>query len=270
MRTRSKRNSNKKTIASAGLLALAAISVFSVGFASWIIGSETTKSTDQFTVNVEDVTDSRVQITSAAMTDSSIKFGSVTDNEGLITSTTNDEDLTLAFQIKVSALEIGNFQGFQFYFADKNDAEYEGTTMSAYLASNSNKVFWPGQYGTDDTAYINLVDKDWKTEGTYYAIYSASNIAPSVGSEDNHNWSVDVTTSETEVTFTITLDIKWGSFFSGANPVKEQYPEDGDFAGKDVQQKATLFKEALTGLKAINGAKSVINVKHPTEAIQIA
>ena len=275
MRTRSKRNSNKKTIASAGLLALAAISVFSVGFASWIIGSETTGTTGNFEVNVETVTDSRVQIKGAAMTDAKLVFGPFEENTGLITAKAADatEDLQIQFTITADKTEAtsDNFQGFQFNFADDNGEEATNN-ISEYLAAETTKdyIVWPGVYGS----YIALVDDEWNAIGTtYYAKFDGENVtALADNTNGSASWSVSVTNPDagSNIVFTVTLYVKWGSYFGNMNPVHESYTHSSFTGVTDDNAKATAFKQALQSLATINSAKSVINVKHPTSPIEIA
>jgi hypothetical protein len=276
MKTRTKRNSNKKTLATAGLVALAAVSVFSVGFASWIIGSETTGSTGTFDVTVESVTDSRVQIKSAAMVNDDIVFGALTDNAGLITSTATTEDLIFSLEIRVATTEMGNFQGFNFYYSSVGD-DAEKTSVAEYLATQSTpeKILWPGKYGTVEApAYLPLVDKIWKTNGeTYYALYDGNNTVTEVvktgENEPEHSWKVAVSIDGVDTVFTITANIKWGAYFGNKNPVEEKYPTTTPFKNDDVQHNATLFKNAITGLSVLSETQNIIHVQHPTEAVGI-
>ena len=272
MKTRTKRNSNKKTLATAGLVALAAVSVFSVGFASWIIGSETTGSTGTFGVTVESVTDSRVQIKSAAMDDDDINFGAALDSKegtdpGLITSETNTEDLSFSFKITVATAEMGNFQGFNFYYSSEED-NADKTSVSEYLAAQGTpeKILWPGKYGTDETAYIPLVSSTMKS-GTHYVSFNGTNVT--VGSDSNYSWMVEVSTEGENTIFKITANIKWGAYFGNQNPVFEKYPETAPFIKDDVQHNATLFKNAITGLSVLSTTQNKIHIQHPTTAVTI-
>lgn len=267
MKTRTKRNSNKKTLATAGLVALAAVSVFSVGFASWIIGSETMDSTDQFTVNVESVTDSRVQFTASMdPTDNTITLGAQPSNAaGLIRSDASAvEDLTFSFTINATCEDFTtNFKGLGFYYSDGKTGASD-PKISTYLSGETtkNNIVWPGSY---TATYIPLVSAEWSAEGDYFAVYNGTTVleVEKTGVDDPEcNWKVNINLADDNKSaiITVTCYVKWGSAFQGMNPVLDEAMDEPNI--EDI-------KAAIQTFAQINGATNVINIKHPTTAITI-
>lgn len=181
---------------------LAALSVGSVAFASWVLGQQTyTANTGNVSVTVGSVTDNRLTVSvTMDQNDNSVAFdsdGSRTEGTigALDTSTTNSEDLTFAFTISIT---------------------HTDTSINPSTVIDKVEFTLGGLKSYIDGQYIVSPFSD-----TAVTIYSNAAAATNLG--DN----VTITPSETTPTLTIAVKVTfaWGTAFSSANPSKLEATE---------------------------------------------
>lgn len=203
-----KKFKNKKgiTLAVAGL---AALSIITVGFSSWVISASVNNVSQNVTVSVGDVEDNSVTLaivndynTEALDKDLKVAF----DDDGVAvpgnpvqpkTSDTSNEDMVFSFQFTMTA---GNASAF----SNIDYAIISIASTNLYALTNANVIVSPISIDSSGNGSVKIWDSSIDNDST-----SATGLNVSV-----------VETSATVKTVTITYTFKWGSAVGGDNPTQ--------------------------------------------------
>lgn len=191
-----------------GVLGFAAIALTTTGFATWIVGVNTTTSDGTVGVTVDTVSNNGVELTLVLGDDSSIELKEANSADGPVVTVTENESVLNPLQIgvKTFTLEVGK----------------------QFLASNTiTGVEFALKYATDDSTKDikdnvsnkvtdNKIGDKRTTNGSGYWEYVS---APKKVEFDND----DITASQDLTTYTYTISastlvFSWGSFFENKSP----------------------------------------------------
>lgn len=176
---------NNKVIL-ASILALGCLTAASVGFSSWVIAAQSTSTTSNVNVTVDDVEDHRFNV-AASSSDSIIKLAPNTN--GLWISGASEERLDFTFSLTFTAKDSSE----EFNFTSLGDQSFD-INFSFTNTLDINK---------DGNEYINF------PSGTIGTISSSSpGFTPSTG----------VTATQSSNVITYSGKLAWGSFFGNKNP----------------------------------------------------
>lgn len=176
---------NNKVIL-ASILALGCLTAASVGFSSWVIAAQSTSSTSNVNVTVDDVEDHRFNVV-ASSSDSIIKLAPNTN--GLWISGASEERLDFTFSLTFTAK--GSSEAFN--FTSLGDQSFD-INFSFTNTLDINK---------DGNEYINF------PSGTIGTISSSS---------PGFTASTGVTATQSSNVITYNGKLAWGSYFGGKNP----------------------------------------------------
>ena len=203
-----------KKLFAISLISCAAVATAGIGYASWVISTETSQTLDNISVTADNVDDRRTITLGTPALDPSngtVRFGPVEDDAGAIRSETSTEDMSFAFTIDVTAVATAN-----------------GTvTMTPTWPSwNSDYIVTPC------------------TTGTAVKIATVTNGTVAAASE-TPSGEATITPSYSGTTLTVTVEFAWGSYFNNHNPAN---PEDY-FGGKTGK----TLDDAVNALNAVAG-----------------
>lgn len=179
---------NKKHLGLKVSLALATLSLGTVGFSAWIInGSNSVGS--QITFTVGEVTDNSLTVAITDSSNNSVSFDSNSDtSNGIITGSGNSEDLTFGVTYTVTSSNES--------FAAKN------ATITYKYSSDFDGIKSLGDSGYIDSTCLNT---------TTFTLNGA-NENPTSGVNVKYDTNLKV------ATVTHTWTFKWGTLFGGENP----------------------------------------------------
>lgn len=191
---------SRRTYMIGGIVCAAAVACVGIGAGAWTVGNQTVLSADVdgITVDVDQASGLFIDIVDAVVTDGTLKFGSVEDNQGWVTSDETTEDLTIGFKFTMDIPD-GAVIG-------------EGITIavtptiseSLISAVNGGYITLPIQNGVA----FNCVVFDENSQPKVVEDYA------------DEDGSIYVTLDNLTVNVTITAG--WGSLFGGLNPTKDQ------------------------------------------------
>ena len=199
-----------KKLFAISLISCAAVATAGIGYASWVISTDTSQTLNNISVTADQVQDKRtITLGTPALDpdDNTINFGPVQDDTGSITSATTTEDMTFAFTIDVTAVATAN-----------------GTV--------SMTPTWPSW----NSEYIVTPC----TTETAVPIATVTNGTVAAASEKTSD-EATITPSYSGTTLTVTVEFAWGSYFNNHNPAT---PEDyfGGGTGKTLDDAAAALK----------------------------
>ena len=203
-----------KKLFAISLISCAAVATAGIGYASWVISTDTSQTLDNISVTADNVDDRRTITLGTPALDPSngtVMFGPVQDDTGSITSATTTEDMTFAFTIDVTAVATAN-----------------GTVKMTptWPSWNSDYIVTPC---TSETA----VDIATVTNGTVAA------------ARETASDKAKITPSYSGTTLTVTVEFAWGSYFKNHNPAT---PED--YFGGDTGK---TLDDAVNALNTVAG-----------------
>lgn len=228
---------NKKAIALIGVTG--AVALGTIGFAAWqIVGNVPT---DEASVNVSfgDVTSSTLVATeSESGSEKNLKFDGSGNNDGTITSTTNEEDLTfsISYKVKKGSADAA-FTKLEFNLSDQFDS-----------LVTANYIVRP--YANGKTTLT--IDSTAQTK-TYYSTHTNNATfveqEPGEGQIAQKHVITKDTSFNTNFTYNIvsTFNFKWGTTFGEMNPDKFDDGKTGEQATA-VQTALNEFKTAYTAV----------------------
>ncbi len=210
---------HKKAIA-VSVISLVAVATAGIGYASWVISTTNSQTVSNISVTADNVTDNRITIKNAAvggfeggsnMSDTSLRFGPVSDSEGQITSTEDAEDLTFAIHFDVDIPQGSTFNG-------------NIVATAAITGSDS----WDPTYIVNPLASkVTLVNI---TSGTATAASGTSGVTVNLK-------------ESTTYTFEAVFKFGWGDYFDNQNPAEgtESY----------IDGSTVTLENAISALKTI-------------------
>lgn len=203
-----------KKLFAISLISCAAVATAGIGYASWVISTDTSQTLDNISVTADNVDDRRTITLGTPALDPSngtVRFGPVKDDAGAITSATTTEDMSFAFTIDVTAVATAN-----------------GTVKMTPTWPS-----WNPDYIVTPCTSETAVDIATVTNG---AVAAASERA--IG-------KAKITPSYSGTTLTVTVEFAWGSYFKNHNPAT---PEDyfGGDTGKELD-------DAVNALNTVAG-----------------
>lgn len=203
-----------KKLFAISLISCAAVATAGIGYAAWVISTETSQTLDNISVKADQVQDNRTITLGTPALDpnnGTVMFGPVEDDAGAIRSETTTEDMTFAFTIDVTAVATAN-----------------GTvTMTPTWPS------WNSEYIVTPC-----------TTGTAFTIATVTNGTVEAASE-TPSGEATITPSYSGTTLTVTVEFAWGSYFKNHNPAT---PED--YFGGDTGK---ALDDAVNALNTVAG-----------------
>ncbi len=234
------KNKNKFVIHS--VIGLAAISIGTIGFATWITGIDKQSESDALSINV-DTSKNKTCVVEASLSDSEI---SLSEKEAVTGSFIKiedgkDTDLTITFStLKVTVSDYYAFNGLNFTL------EIPGTDGVANCSLNTAKS---GVYPTN--LYREVANSDSKT---YFELEKTSTTATSdftVVASDSSDYI------EGYATYTINakdFNFKWGSLFENKKP--SEYYQSGSKTTNEILKESDVATKTLNAMKDnLNGKK---------------
>ena len=254
---------NKKKIVMLPVICLSAVALATVGFSTWIIGTQ--DQTDSVTVSatVGTVEDKRLNFgvkigvgesEAAATSDSAaLVFDALNDSTGSITSTVNSEIMSFYYEITISSTDVdltsnvsSVIESIHVTLSDTSEADtFPGLISGNYIVSPFTLE--------SDTEFI-----------------SGSNLTDNYNNSTNHDnstyvkTSYDVTVTSTSITITGQIGFGWGSAFNYLNPSKADDNPGTVGTSDNVVSNLKSFKEETSSksyslglkfdLKTVNGA----------------
>lgn len=186
---------NKRKWIVGGAVFFGAAALLTTGFATWIVGVNSTKTDGHFAVDVDTVSNSSLILQGTLSGDLKLAETAVKDDGTVVNSTATDGNLDLTFNYSVSW---GN--------------SYDPTTIAGISLAVSAETPLPS--GT--ASYVkNPITNEDVTRGTNYISLATTNIALSLT-----NTTDGVTSSGNLYTYTgtATVSFAWGDFFNAQSP----------------------------------------------------
>lgn len=203
-----------KKLFAISLISCAAVATAGIGYASWVISTDTSQTLDNISVTADNVDDRRTITLGTPALDPSngtVRFGPVKDDAGAITSATTTEDMSFAFTIDVTAVATAN-----------------GTVKMTPTWPS-----WNPDYIVTPCPSETAVDIATVTNG---AVAAARETASD---------KTKITPSYSGKTLTVTVEFAWGSYFKNHNPAT---PED--YFGGDTGK---TLDDAVNALNTVAG-----------------
>ncbi|MCQ2797181.1 MAG: hypothetical protein MJ241_01810 [Bacilli bacterium] len=221
---------NKGKILGITLGALAALSIGTVGFASWIVAYSTPGTSSDITVKVANVTEKTIAISDIVVTDAKIVLDDVTtDTSGNIVYNNTDalggEDLSFSFTWKVTCAT----------------GSISSASVGAYITYGSSSKL--GEFVTNNY----LIQPVSTNSASTTTLLDTGLTANAYSKQHDENIVTTVTNSGNEYSCSTTVTFGWGSAFSYSNP--------GLF--DDTLEHTTT---ALEALKAMQSADTSLTV----------
>ena len=206
-----------KKLFAISLISCAAVATAGIGYASWVISTQTSQTLDNISVKADQVQDNRITLGKPALDPSNgtVMFGPVQDDTGSITSAMTTEDMTFAFTIDVTAVATAN-----------------GTVKMTptWPSWNSEYIVTPCTTGTA----VNIAKV---TNGTVAAANETAS--------GEATGKAKITPSYSGTTLTVTVTFAWGSYFNNHNPANPEDYFDGE-TGKTLD-------DAVNALNTVAG-----------------
>lgn len=226
---------NKGKLIGVVAASLSAVSLMGVGFASWVINGAKSTDTNDITVSVENVIDNRITISSATVSDSTIKFDANSNTSGgLLEAQGTNEDLEFSISYTIT-----------------NNKKENKFKVFAYITENDKR-----------TAFTNAVNNKLIQMPDALNITKSDNTYSNMTAALIFNGTAvptktDATITETVVgtTYSVTqkFKFKWGLAFAKKNPVEvsssDQVHKVGDTSGKTTPATADILKDNLAALR---------------------
>ena len=220
---------NGRAYLAAGIVSLVAVAGVGVGVAAWTVGNNRVMpaSVDGISVNVDSPSGLFIDILEAQVTDGTLVFGTIQDDDGWVTATENTEDLEISFSFR---MEIP-----------------EGAPIAMGTAISVTPTIDERLLTAISDGYITLpVQEQTAFEVVYFDAQNQPHVVPEYASEEG---SIYVTMDK-NLKVDITLTAGWGSKFGGMNPTKDQ-----DYQGiEGALSDQTSIYEAIIHLQELNGA----------------
>lgn len=231
---------NKGKLIGVVAASLSAVSLMGVGFASWVINGAKSTNTGDITVNVEDVIDNRITISSATVSDPTIKFDANGNTSGgLLYAQGTTEDLEFSISYTITN--------------NKKDNKFK---VFAYITEEAKQTVFSTAVNTKkliqmpDTLNIsNSGDKKY-TGMTAALTFDGTSVPTGIGA------TITETVVGTTYSVNQKFEFKWGLAFANKNPVEVSSNDDvykvGDTPGKATKADADILKSNLATLKSAN------------------
>ena len=234
------------------VLGLAALSLGTIGFSSWIINAINGEASSEVNVTVGDVVDNSLTIDNVTTTDSKLNFDAKKGVSGEVISADpngEDEDLTFEFSFSIHA-----------------------ATEKIYNAAISNKKVYLS-FDSTNTEFKNVVKEKhilspFAIDGATYEEKGITSLATNTESEKSVTYTDPSGASKiTRLTYliedytaggmrgktvTLTYSFAWGEVFKFENPVELS---SGDFSAND-----NAAKTALDAIDKIDDTDLKLNV----------
>ena len=189
---------NKGKLIGVVAASLSAVSLMSVGFASWLIEGKKEGTTDGITVEVGAVTDNRISITGVSVEEGAIAFDAAAQNtDGAILKKTGDGVEDLSFKIKYTVNNTNATNKFHVF------AYIETTKQATFTDANNKKLI------TMPTA-LNITETGTPVNSISFTGETLT-FAKDVVREANQAGNGTVTVTQT-------FTFGWGKAFGGLNP----------------------------------------------------
>lgn len=200
------------------LLGLSVISLASIGFANWVIINSDSK-TSAITAEIGQIENGNLTATILDTSDFTVRFDSISDSTGAITSGSDDETEKLYFNANFT-LDIGNlsdFSGIQIRLGFNNS---EG-------CGAKNFIDFLGTPGYIDTTLLS--------DEYTFKLGNETISETKLNAYLTYQYQIDNKVATVKVTYTF----KWGSAFGEENPVLEK----GDNPTESLKAFNSAFKE---------------------------
>ena len=252
------KKNTKSKIVLFSVIGLAAISIGTVGFATWVTGLDKKTETVNTTITVDTASNKTCYVEAVLGDDNSISLTeNTTDENSLIKieGTKYATDLTITFtKLKVIvSSESYIFNSLDFSLAAAESNPIEGCT-----------------YGTDGVTPGKIYGDEPNTGKSYFDIekksYTESNGLTKVTEADTTNY---VDGYETYVATDLKFTFKWGTLFGGNKP--SEFYTKGEDVTENLQKSATATKvlnhmsECLSG-KSVKLTITATVTDRPTSA----
>lgn len=211
-----RKHTSKAKYLGIGLASLAAVSVFSIGFASWVIGHTGISVTESIEVDVSDVKEETLNVTEGTH-DLKVNFGPATVAEGssaggLITSTgQNEEDLEAKIVLNITSANRTMARDIVFTPTYSNNwlTAIKNNYITAPMTTVSGKTVT-----ATATTVATLAQNGAATAKTDI---SGLEVEFAKTSDTSGNTAGNAT--EFKYTLTVTMTFGWGSAFGNKNPI---------------------------------------------------
>lgn len=229
---------SKRKWVAGGLAAFASIALLTTGFATWVVGQQTTKDDDSVTVNVDTARNESVEFTvelpSAAKIE--LKEGKYDDSkDNRIVLPDNQHDQTKADYDK-ACLTISNVN-----ITIKFGSAY-------HLPENINfSISEPSSEDTFKSVKVAPENKNFsnnRSEGDLYYLSAPAKISTKDTSEGGPFAKTENGGTMTTLTYTTALEFTWGNFFNNKTPA-EYYNTAGIAANSTNYDLITTELEAM-------------------------
>lgn len=188
-----KRQKSKMTMLIVG--GLTAVSLVSVGFASWVASGSTPATTNDVSVSVGAVTNNSISVTIKDTSDLALAFENVASPSGDVFTNGGDgtEDLRFRIDFEVNG-KTSLYDKINFVF-------------SGALTENKYSTYIQVPYGSTPSKTIS-----------YSIIWATPSINISNQIVDNEVENTITKNSDTKATISANFNFKWGTAFKGVNP----------------------------------------------------
>ena len=242
------KKNTKSKIVLFSVIGLAAISIGTVGFATWVTGLDKKTESVNTTITV-DTASNKTCYVEAVLGDNSISLTEdTTDEDSLITieGTKYATDLTITFtKIKVIvSSESYIFNSLDFSLAAAESNAIVGCTYETNGVAPTE--LYGGTTNSDKKSYFDIVTKS----------YTASDLVEAT--EDGEYASDYVEGYDTYVATNLVFTFKWGTLFGGDKPSKF-YTKDVDVT-KNLQTSATATKVLNHMHECLSGKSVKLNI----------
>ena len=200
-----KRQKSKMTMLIVG--GLAAVSLVSVGFASWVASGVTTETTDGVDVTVGAVTNNSISVTIKDTSDLKLAFENVASPSGDVFKTNQDkktEKLGFSFDFEVNG-DISLYNKVDFVFSGVlTEDKYSTYIQVPYSSASSKTISYNITWATPSIAVNNQV------------VNLPTGVTNSISKDPNGK----------KATFSANFYFGWGTAFKGKNPGNLKTTED--------------------------------------------
>lgn len=226
-----KRQKSKMTMLIVG--GLAAVSLVSVGFASWVASGVTTETTDGVDVTVGAVTNNSISVTIKDTSDLKLAFENVASPSGNVF--TNDDSKTEKLGFRIDFEVNGNkslYDKVNFVFSGAlTDTKYSEYIKVPYTDALSKTIFYTVLWG----------DASSSVTANNQAVNPPSNVKNTVSYDSNNK----------KATFSANFYFGWGSKFNNDNPGNLN-ATSGGLTKEEIISRTETFRNLLAADIAAN------------------
>lgn len=254
----------KSKIIGGSIVALAAVGTFSVGFASWVIGGDSSSVTGNISVTVSDIEDQRLEIVVNSGSDATFNFGPSTETSGglvYLSGSTTEEDLdaNILLDLKTYTLTSNKKITVTFSYAENFATAIEDGLITAPIAGEAIEL-----------ATVTAADTATSTVESVAASVATSDTV-TVSEVTKTIWSVtpNTGTAAEGYTYRLSFAVKfgWGSAFNYVNPVTLSSKDTNP--ATNSAWTATALKSALETLESVETLTSTDEANKVTSPITI-